>query len=50
MASERAETLPVLQKEGGERKGSAMTKRGAYAAISYMACAGSSFTFIASIK
>ncbi|XP_022143101.1 nucleotide-sugar uncharacterized transporter 3-like [Momordica charantia] len=39
MASERAETLPVLQKEGGERKGSDMTKRGAYAAISYMACA-----------
>ncbi|XP_022938174.1 nucleotide-sugar uncharacterized transporter 3-like [Cucurbita moschata] len=42
MASGRTEIgLPVLQKDGGDhgRKGSAMTKRGAYAAISYMASA-----------
>ncbi|XP_022999280.1 nucleotide-sugar uncharacterized transporter 3-like [Cucurbita maxima] len=44
MASERAETalLPVVQKDGedDDRKAtSAMTKRGAYAAVSYMASA-----------
>ncbi|KGN60702.1 UDP-N-acetylglucosamine transporter UGNT1 isoform X1 [Cucumis sativus] len=49
MASERNETttttlLPVLHKEGedddhGRKPGSAMTRRGAYAAISYMASA-----------
>lgn len=52
MASGRTEIgLPVLQKDGGDhgRKGSAMTKRGAYAAISYMASAGSFFTFLLSI-
>lgn len=59
MGSERSETttslLPVLQKEGedednhGRKPGSAITKRGAYAAISYMASAGLSFTSPSSI-
>ncbi|XP_023547093.1 nucleotide-sugar uncharacterized transporter 3-like [Cucurbita pepo subsp. pepo] len=44
MASERAETalLPVVQKDGEDddrKAASAMTKRGAYAAVSYMASA-----------
>lgn len=54
MASERAETalLPVVQKDGEDddrKAASAMTKRGAYAAVSYMASAGSSFPVLLNI-
>ena len=41
--SEKNNLLPVSDPPKGDDKlfrGSAMTKRGAYAAISYMACAG----------
>jgi hypothetical protein len=43
MDSETNKKLPVtdpLKSEGKEKNGSAMTKQGAYAAISYMASAG----------
>lgn len=43
MDSETNKTLPVsvsLKSEGKEKNGPAMTKQGAYAAISYMASAG----------